>query len=368
MPRKLLLLIVALSIFATSPAVQAHDIQDLLTELTHRKVDRRLKADQALRELAIGRDPALQEALTDVVAVYRRQLDPYERELTLALLQLMSDNGYDLRPAIAELINFLETRNTGVLCDLMRVLGSVGPDAKLAIPRLKELFSDSNAFLHTRAASALARIDPDQPEYVDSLINCLAAEKDHERWLAAYGLGQVGALANRATPALTKALQDADPTVRVFAAIALWRIDHQAEPVVSTLIRAIDEPGMPAFLKPVAMTAWDFSHSMIAVGALGDMKQDALNALEPLLTRYDKPPKEAEYQNGVFPKQYDSDDQVLRGCILRAMNHVAPADSRVTERTQSALKHPQPYVRSTAKSVVARLEREAARSRCYSGR
>jgi len=358
---KVIIAVSMLLLIAVARSAQAQDTQDLVTELTHKKALRRVKAEGLLRDYVVRREPSVRAALPEIVAVYRRRPAPHDREGTVALLQLMFDHGYDLQTTIAELVDFLETDDTRLLCDLTLLQGCIGPDAQAAVPRLKELLADSDVFRQTRAASALARIDGDNPAYIDALLKGLAAEKEHDRWLAADGLGRVGPRATRTEPALTVALQDPAATVRTFAAIALWRITKQATPSLPTLIRAIDESGVQISIKPLnSFSAWDFSHSMIAVGALGAMKQDALIALERLLNRYDRPPQEAETPSGLFPKQYDSDDQILRGCILRAMNHVAPADPRVTERTKSALEHPQPYVRSTAKSIVATQEAEAA--------
>jgi hypothetical protein len=316
----------------------AEDIAMTIADLHHRDWERQFVAERTIRRLANQRAEILQGALPKIASTFHHG----DQERTLSILQLMQHRGYNLRPIVPELVGFLQTDDSRTLCDLLLLLGDLGPDANRATPRLRELFDvdrTPDIFVCTRAACALARIDVSRPEYIDSLIYRLSARDDLERWLAADGLGRVGRPAVRATASLNDSLADTDLTVRCYAAIALWRINGNLKPVLPTLIRALHEEGAPCYLKPIHLSAWQPTHGMQVARFLGAVRPPATEAIPGLLARF-------------YRESDDVDDRIMRSIILRSLNRISPRDPRVLMVTHRALNDRDAYLRSTAQEVL----------------
>jgi HEAT repeat protein len=219
------------------------------------------------------------------------------------------------------LVGFFGSTDIFSKCDLILLLGDIGPPAGAAIPKLRELLHTEGhlgLFFRTRSASALARIDPKNPEYVDYLISCLTADEALLRWLAADGLGRVGPGAARATAPLIKAREEENPAVRMFAASALWKITHRPELCLRTLVCALEEPGSPANLRPLGTLNEALPHHLIAASFFGQLGAGAFEALPELITRFSHP-------------QPDHYDVLVRRNLLLGINRIAAFDPRVCE-------------------------------------
>lgn len=116
-------------------------------------------------------------------------------------------------------------------------LGKIGPPARAAVPALTELLHDPSSFHRVQAAIALWRIDREVAATLPVLLEALEQRGESSKWAVIEVLGEMGARAQAAVPALSKlvvaseagnarAFADFDPTQ---AREALRKIDPQAE-------------------------------------------------------------------------------------------------------------------------------------------
>ncbi len=298
--------------------VAAEDVAAILKSLE--RIDHKQGEEEYRRYIELSNAPVaqLQEALPAIVDLYDRQ-----PSFTMHVFNRFRDRGGNLTPAVPKLVGFLGSTDIFSKCDLILLLGDLGPAAGEGIPKLKELLRTEGHLGHffgPRAASALARIDPNNPDYIDYLISCLTADEALLRWLAADSLGRVGPGAARATAHLIKAREDEDPAVRMYAASALWRITHRSELSLRTLVRALEEPGSPANLEPLGTLTEALPHHLIAATFFGRMGVGAFEALPELLARF-------------YHLQPDHFDELVRRSLLLGINRIAPFDPRVCQVT-----------------------------------
>lgn len=107
----------------------------------------------------------------------------------------------------------------------LSVIGPEGGDK--AIHALTAALDDSQSFVRVWAAAALAHIDPSQQRALDILIAGLSDSQSFVRSLSAWHLGRLGPNLpgiEEAVPILLEMLQDADPSARAEAEVALKAI------------------------------------------------------------------------------------------------------------------------------------------------
>ncbi|MBW3597254.1 MAG: HEAT repeat domain-containing protein [Planctomycetes bacterium] len=106
-------------------------------------------------------------------------------------------------------------------------LGEIGPDAKEDARELRSALTDPSEFVAVWAAAALARVDPSRPDAVAKLIEATGSKMYFVRSLAAWHLGRLGREhpgVPACLPTVERLLEDADPSVRTEAALALERL------------------------------------------------------------------------------------------------------------------------------------------------
>ncbi len=159
-------------------------------------------------------------------------------------------------------------------------LGELGAKMLAVIPNLRQalrtlVLTDSDEAVRSNALRSLARIGPEAQTDVASLISSLGDEFPFVRMSAATGLGELGAKARAAIPALTSlSFHDSSPRVRLEAAVAIWRIDRRSVRVLPVLMEALCDPD--------EVSRW------VAADCLGDMgaeAQEAIPALQEALRR-----------------------------------------------------------------------------------
>jgi HEAT repeat protein len=108
-------------------------------------------------------------------------------------------------------------------------LGKIGPDAQAALPKLRAAMDSDDEFLRMAAVWASLKINPKDEELkrkaVPLLVKGLVDERDHVRIECAYTLGELGAVAKSAIPALKEAQQDDSEDVRTAAAKSLEMLE-----------------------------------------------------------------------------------------------------------------------------------------------
>src|SRR5207249_1164290 len=136
-------------------------------------------------------------------------------------------------------------------------LGEVGADPKLAVPALSALLKEDKKELTEAAITSLGKMGrPAVPALMDALKNKEGTNKPKKgdkkapkpadrtaflRAKAAQALGEIGAPAKDAVPALIDALKDA--SIRADAATALGNIGPDAKSAVSALRDAVGAKG-----------------------------------------------------------------------------------------------------------------------------
>lgn len=98
---------------------------------------------------------------------------------------------------------------------------------------------DRDRYVRMQAAAALGQIGAEARKAVPALTEALTDEDESIRQWAAHALGQIGPEARSAVPALTAALRDDNAFVRLKAAEAVWDLEHQDEPALPALAAAL---------------------------------------------------------------------------------------------------------------------------------
>ena len=128
----------------------------------------------------------------------------------------------------------------------VQVLGTIGRDAKVAVPDLAEAARrDPDRDVRMYAAASLGEIGSDAGEAVEPLIEVVRHEPDLNVLIpvAIEALGRIGPAARPAIPVLASIAKNPQHPARVWAALALWRIGSEgredASVVVPTLINQL---------------------------------------------------------------------------------------------------------------------------------
>ena len=157
--------------------------------------------------------------------------------------------GPQARAAVPELIKALEGENESlngrpygtVREAVAKALGHISDDAKTAIPALVESLRDPNGYVRVAAGVALWQIT----RHADALPTLIEHHKDENgdvRLHAAAALGDIGPDADVAVFALIDALQDDEARVRMHAAYALGGIGAAAKPALPMLRKRLAHP------------------------------------------------------------------------------------------------------------------------------
>jgi HEAT repeat protein/lysophospholipase L1-like esterase len=124
----------------------------------------------------------------------------------------------------------------GVRAECASALGSWGPAGRGAAPALFAALADPSEVVRASAARALARIEP-RAEDVPRLVEALGSADSYVVAFAAWSLGNIGAAAQGAVPALAQALSRDDTNAVVAAALA--RIGPAAAGAVGVLVEGL---------------------------------------------------------------------------------------------------------------------------------
>ncbi|MDA1164075.1 MAG: HEAT repeat domain-containing protein [Planctomycetota bacterium] len=214
------------------------------------KVVRRL-ADRALPRIgAQARDvPALIEAFQRVrgdyeggsgVAETLGDIGPEARDAlpvlkerpgiwsAYAIVQIDPGDESAIRYLVDQLDNF-EGRHVFTRKEILRALGRIGPRAHAALPALKQMMLDEDQRLRMEVAYVVARVDPDDKKALHLLLTSLEGLNPDN--LAAKMLGRLPSQAEASVPALIKAHHTAnnrDDLIRYYIAEALGEIGPKA--------------------------------------------------------------------------------------------------------------------------------------------
>lgn len=171
------------------------------------------------------------EAVPALIEILEEELTPDALLETIRLQQAakaLGQIGPPAKAAVAVLVAALKDFNNVNSIHVRRAaaiaLGKIGPEARAAIPALLNALNDKDGLVPSAAAVALGRIGGPALQH---LIHRLSDPAPPNRILAARGLWASGINARVALPALEKALQDKEESVRQEAAIALEAIQDE---------------------------------------------------------------------------------------------------------------------------------------------
>jgi HEAT repeat protein len=126
--------------------------------------------------------------------------------------------------------------SAAVRADCATALGALGPAGRAALPALFAALADPSEFVRASAARALARMQLAEDD-VPRLVEALESADGYVVAFAAWSLGNLGAAAEGAVPALARALSRHDTNAVVAAALA--RIGPAAAGAVGVLVDAL---------------------------------------------------------------------------------------------------------------------------------
>jgi hypothetical protein len=137
--------------------------------------------------------------------------------------------GAEGKSAVPELIVMYEQKSLRECREsVANALGSIGPEAKAAVPAIVRGLSDMNEVDSNYAAEALGLIHAEPELAVPALVKCLDRHYFLLRQNAARALTRFGADAKPAVPTFVKLLGDSDQEVKQMAKDALAKIDPEA--------------------------------------------------------------------------------------------------------------------------------------------
>lgn len=251
-------------------------------------------SDQRTREAAIRAlihlGPVAPETVVPALAkALGHDDDPGVRRLAAGAL---GEYGLEAKAAVPALTHALvDEEEPEVKMTAAVVLGLIGPEAKSANTALRKLLKDRNLAVALAAASALSVTDPKNPDALQLLQTTLANSREPSviRIMTEDILAAIGSGARAATPALEKALKDADPGVRLAAAEALVRINPANQDAAAIVAQAI--PELMAYFKEGDESMPSHTRILMAhiLGSLGTRAKAAVPGLKEALQ--DKNPR-----------------------------------------------------------------------------
>lgn len=235
----------------SSPALGSRPISEWVAELKHRSSVVRAQAALALAEAG----PAAREAEAPL-AQAMRDPDPEVRYAAVVAVGAAVPEG---KAAVDGLARALTDDDWFVRLAAAQALQNLGDRARPAVPALinalapRDYIKDFRPVRCGEAMVALSRIDPGAKELAGAVKLVVGKLLEDERQ-GSFGaratgarlLGDCGAAAQSAVPAVSKLLQDPDGDVRVAAAEALLKLapDRQGEAALAVLAEALKHPDL----------------------------------------------------------------------------------------------------------------------------
>jgi HEAT repeat protein len=237
-------------------------------------------------------------------------------------------------------------------------LGSIGPDARAAVPALIAVYKSPAIKDRASIASVLAEFGPDAKEAVPALIEALKTKDKILACEAAWALGAIGKEARAAVPALMKSLSDpTDSHLCCLATQALAKMGPDAKAAVPDLARLL-KTGNNDIRSNAAAT----------LGALGADAKAAVPALRAALQDSDETLRiETALALWRIDRRNDLSVRVLckllqqsyysnKWHVVAILGDMGPDAKAARPRLKEALKDRDPAVRVRAAVALWRIE------------
>jgi HEAT repeat protein len=175
------------------------------------------------------------------LACYAAALDSSDLTIRMNALTGMSQIGPVARGAVPALIALLPDPDYKIRYAVLDTLAAIDLTSDVATRAIAGTLSDSDQRVREKAAWILRFDAENLSPALDALIDALERNEGDSRYkgLLCDAIAKTGTLAARAKPALEKILEDASPqssdSLRLSAAIALWKITQQADRILPLL-------------------------------------------------------------------------------------------------------------------------------------
>lgn len=130
------------------------------------------------------------------------------------LYAIAKAKGTEAHEASQALTRALTHENKNIRELAVEALGCIGPGALSSAPELKEYAKRNDGVERIRALQSLWQVTGDNTEVVEGLINLMADPNPRVRLEAIEVIAKIGQPARRAMPALRKALEDPEESIR----------------------------------------------------------------------------------------------------------------------------------------------------------
>ncbi len=275
-------------------------------------------------------------------------------------LQRLGSLGRDARAAIPQLIGALRDPNPRIRVRVAAFIEHVGTAPKESVPALTALLKDPDAAVRDAAASALATLGRRAEGSIDAMVESLHSPADRRCLRAAFTLAMIG---EAALPALIDLLKADDPASRRAAIQGIgdvarsgrWRpgsaLARATEPHYPTLARDPD-PGVRFALASMLIdTRSDSPHALSALGRLlRDPDSDVPLAIAGSVGTYAYLPTGLRASFLGLVKGGDLD---VRLAATGAIPREDLAAAVVIDRLLATLKDPDPHVRTAVAEKLA---------------
>ena len=266
-----------------------------------------------------------------------RKLKSPDLATTRQAIQSLAEAGPESASAVPALLRAMGVHDGALHNEISAALVKIGAPPKEAVPELVRLMHDEHGLVRFLTAGALRKIGPVDREIVESFLPGLGSQEAHERELAVEALGLLRAPDEIAVPALVRAMDDSDASVRLAAALAATR--H--------LPAWQEEPG-PALKKllPSLVAATRDQDPQVrcrAATALGERGPAARTAVPALVEMLEK--EELAW---------------IHGYTALALGNIGPAAAPAVPALEKALRTGNPGERQRFVFALGRIQREKA--------
>jgi len=226
-------------------------------------------------------------------------LDDEDLKVQEEALRALGAIGPDAKSAVPKLVAKLDHSDVAIRVEATRALGRIGPDAAAAVPALIRECAEGEEALRLSALESLGRIGPAAASALPQVQSQLTHETPAIRAAAVTALGLIQADASESLPHLVRGLEDPDADVRHAAAEAVGRLGQAGRPATRPLVALLKNKEdwsvaldalrqVEADSVPDLIQALDNSEPSVrlyaceALGKLGPRAKDALPQLRNL--------------------------------------------------------------------------------------
>jgi HEAT repeat protein len=200
-----------------------------------------LKLEQAQQKLSA--DPTDTAALSVILTLIKDPNGINRSNAAHTLGQVGEEHGSVIKDiAVPVLIEMVERGDGFDRRAALKALRGFGPHATTATPVLRKMLQSPDAQNSWLAAETLGRMRAAAAEAVSDLVSTVKTRKNecrddelHICRFAIQALGNIGPAAMQATADLTALLNDGNPYLRAYAAVALLRIKSNSKEAVTAL-------------------------------------------------------------------------------------------------------------------------------------